>query len=60
MEKYGVEEEDDGTKLAANGCPDCGAPPEKLRYSGGIVRCPNCGTKPFEPKRRDKLRNYLL
>lgn len=53
MEKYGV---DEGTwdvaameKAAAKGCPVCGA---KVQVMGQIVKCPNCGTEPFEKKEK--------
>lgn len=50
MDKYGVtiEEDSDKTKTAAatQHCPDCGAELEK----GGVPKCPNCGTRPFEKR----------
>lgn len=48
MDKLGVEEGQDQEKMekAANqGCPKCGATPER---HGNILSCPNCGTEPFE------------
>ena len=48
MEKFGVDETIDQEsleKLAAFGCPMCGAKLEKL---GSILRCPQHGTEPFE------------
>jgi predicted RNA-binding Zn-ribbon protein involved in translation (DUF1610 family) len=50
MEKYGVNEQVDQEtleKAAAQGCPNCGAKPER---HGQILSCPNCGTEPFEKK----------
>jgi len=48
MEKYGVSVEvDDFTKTASDGCPKCGSPLEK---HGKVLKCPKCGTEPFEVK----------
>lgn len=50
FEKYAVVEDNtDATKTASQDktCPDCGAALELLETSN-ILRCPNCGTKPFE------------
>lgn len=51
MEKYGVDEGkwdvEAMEKAAAKGCPQCGA---KVQMFGQIVKCPNCGTEPFEKK----------
>jgi ribosomal protein L37AE/L43A len=50
FEKYAVvEDNEDATKTAAEGktCPSCGAALEKLETTN-VVKCPNCGTKPFE------------
>ncbi len=49
-EKYGVEEEVDSSKTAAEGkntCPRCSA---ELRPQAvtGVLLCPKCGSKPFE------------
>lgn len=49
MDKYGVDEttqdSDGAAKTAAKGCPWCGAEPEQ---HGPVLKCPNCGTAPFE------------
>lgn len=48
MSKYGVDEGVDQESLeksAAEGCPRCGSPVER---HGNILRCPKCGTEPFE------------
>lgn len=48
MEKYGVDEtknQENLEKLAAGGCPKCGA---KLQRHGQVLLCPNCGSQPFE------------
>lgn len=49
MEKYGVEESED--KIAEvkkpNECPTCGSPLEDTETTG-VLKCPLCGTKPFE------------
>jgi len=50
MEKYGVDESKDNSKLekmAGEGCPSCGA---ALKRHGQILLCPNCGSQPFEEK----------
>lgn len=50
MDKYGVEEKQksfkDMTKLAAEGCPNCGS--KNVTRDGNVLRCPRCGTEPFE------------
>ncbi len=51
MEKLGVDESVDQEKLekvAADGCPQCGAP---VQRHGSILVCPRCGTEPFEKKK---------
>lgn len=48
MEKYGVDEGKDSESLeksAAEGCPKCGG---KVERHGNVLRCPSCGTEPFE------------
>ena len=48
MEKYGVVEGTDSETLekqAAQGCPKCSG---KVEVHGTILRCPKCGTEPFE------------
>lgn len=52
MEKYGVVEKDapqeESTKTATGSnifCPDC---VREVEIHGDILKCPNCGTKPFE------------
>ena len=47
MEKYGVFTEESADKLGSNEfhCPDCGA---LIERHGKVLRCPRCGTKPFE------------
>lgn len=50
FEKYAVvEDNEDAAKTAAEGltCPACGAAVEELETTN-VVKCPNCGTKPFE------------
>ena len=50
MEKYGVDET--GTeqeKKAQAGCPNCGS---KVEKHGNVLVCPNCGTSPFEGKKK--------
>lgn len=52
MEKLGVDESTDQEqleKLAAQGCPKCGAKPEK---HGTVLVCPNCGSEPFEKEKK--------
>jgi ribosomal protein S27AE len=53
MEKYGVDEsagvdQEKLEKQAAKGCPTCGS---KLEKHGSVLKCPSCGTEPFEPPR---------
>jgi transposase len=49
LEKYGVDESlevpESLEKKAAKNCPKCGS---KLEKHGAIVKCPECGTAPFE------------
>lgn len=45
MEKYGVEEDDDLSKNSADGCPACN---KAVETHGGVRKCPDCGTEPFE------------
>lgn len=46
MEKYGVDEsQKDNEKVASEGCPLCGAKPER---HGNVLACPTHGTEPFE------------
>lgn len=48
MEKFGVDEKvgnRDLEKQAAEGCPKCGAKPDR---HGNTLICPNCGSEPFE------------
>jgi uncharacterized Zn finger protein (UPF0148 family) len=48
MDKYGVDEQGaENEKVAAEGCPKCGA---KVQKHGNVLACPNCGTEPFEKK----------
>lgn len=50
MEKYSVDET--GTeqeKKAQSGCPSCGS---KVEKHGNVLVCPNCGTSPFEGKKK--------
>jgi ribosomal protein S27AE len=52
MEKLGVDESVDQEKLekvAADGCPKCGA---KVERHGNVMACPACGTEPFESKKK--------
>ena len=52
MEKYGVvTDRPDGEKTAAVKltCPKCGRCVEDI-LSGGVMKCPECGTEPFEKK----------
>lgn len=48
MEKYAVDEsrnQVDLEKVAAQGCPECGA---KVERHGNVLMCPKHGSKPFE------------
>lgn len=47
MDKYGVDESqnEDMDKKASEGCPKCGAAPQR---HGNTLLCPNCGSEPFE------------
>lgn len=50
MDKFAVDEGSDQEtleKAAAQGCPECGAKPER---HGQTLVCPNHGTAPFEKK----------
>lgn len=51
MEKFGVDVEPEATKTAAAKahptCPSCDQP---LLKNANVPTCPQCGTKPFEPK----------
>ena len=52
MEKLGVLEEETMTKEASikegkPTCPSCGA---EVEEHGNILKCPHCGTEPFEKK----------
>lgn len=48
MEKFGVDEAHaDNEKVAADGCPECGA---KVERHGNVLACPTHGTEPFEKK----------
>jgi len=53
MEKYGVHEEapDVLVKTSSPGefCPVCGLPVER---HGTVLKCPCCGTRPFESGKR--------
>ena len=50
MEKYGVDESgEELEKRAAQGCPICGAKPEK---HGNVLACPTHGTEPFETNKK--------
>lgn len=51
MEKYGVDEQDSQEKVAtdANQCPECGSLLDSVDNTG-VLKCRNCGTKPFERK----------
>lgn len=55
FEKYGVEENADA-KTASRDlddtvrfCPHCGSPLESVENTN-VVKCPRCGTLPFEQK----------
>lgn len=52
MDKHGYKQRDDDptvkTATKKGVCPQCGAP-----VSGGPPVCPNCGSEPFEERRRD-------
>lgn len=51
MDKYGVDETgEDQEKLAAKGCPLCGAKPER---HGNVLACPTHGTEPFEHPKKE-------
>lgn len=51
MDKYGVTLDDKKAVEArvSKKCPDCGADLD-MAESNAVPICPNCGTKPFEPK----------
>ena len=48
-EKYGVEQEEEVVKTASRtkSCPSCGLALLPSTTTG-ILRCPECGSKPFE------------
>ena len=52
-EKYGVAQDPEKTKTAQRDpegpakCPECGA---AITKHGDVLKCPNCGTRPFERK----------
>lgn len=50
MDKYGVEEPglSDKTAEEKTKCPKCGKPLLPDYENDGILRCPDCGTAPFE------------
>ena len=51
MEKFGGDQGTDSEKLekaASEGCPDCGG---KVVRHGNVMKCGNCGTKPFEKEK---------
>lgn len=51
MDKFGVDETgSEQEKVAAEGCPVCGA---KVQKHGNVLACPNCGTEPFEKKDKE-------
>ena len=53
MNKYAVDEDGSGVKTAdAQGghCPECGAKLEPAEKNN-VLKCPRCGTKPFEDAR---------
>jgi hypothetical protein len=52
MDKLGVDENVDGEDLekkATDGCPKCGAKPER---HGNVLVCPNHGSEPFEQPKK--------
>lgn len=52
MEKLGVDESSNQEKLekiASEGCPKCGG---KVEQHGSVASCVNCGTEPFESKKK--------
>lgn len=52
MEKLGVDEQAaENEKLAADGCPLCGA---KVERHGSVLVCPTHGTEPFEGNKKRK------
>lgn len=53
MSKLGVSEgtnQEELEKRAASGCPGCGMAAARLIRDGHTVRCPNCGSAPFESR----------
>ena len=53
MSKDGVDEDGSGTKTAdaqQGHCPKCGAKLEPVDKTN-VLKCPNCGTEPFEGPR---------
>lgn len=57
MSKFGVETSQHSDeylgKIASSGCPRCGAAADKLQKHGSVLRCPKCGTAPFEKLHRN-------
>ena len=52
MDKYGIDQSgQDDDKVAAEGCPQCGA---EIVKHGEVKICPNCGTAPWEGKKEEK------
>lgn len=53
MEKYAVDENQENQeeleKKAAQGCPECGG---KIERHGSTLICVNCGSAPFEAKKK--------
>ena len=50
MDKFGVEQEEPGDKLAAENkheCPECHSLLRPTQETG-VLLCPKCGSKPFE------------
>jgi len=51
FEKYGVSEDEEQVKIAEKEtkrmCPSCGATLESEEKMN-VLKCPNCGTEPFE------------
>lgn len=53
MDKYAVAEDGSGVKTAEaqeGHCPNCGAKLEPAATTN-VLKCPKCGTAPFEDKR---------
>jgi predicted RNA-binding Zn-ribbon protein involved in translation (DUF1610 family) len=51
LEKYGVDTsvDEDLEKKASQDCPKCGKKPV---LHGTVLVCPNCGSEPFETKKK--------